>query len=53
MVVNITGSRLKGAFLFAKECDVNVLFTELTLQLILENVLENIVSNSRSCKVKE
>lgn len=49
MVVNITGARVKGAFRFTKKCDVNVLFTELTLQLRLENI----VSNSRSCKVKE
>lgn len=48
MVVNITGARVKGDFRFSKKCDVNVLFTELTLQL-----KQNIVSNSRSCKVKE
>lgn len=49
MVVNIAGARVKGAFRFAKKCDVNVLFTDLTLQLRLQNI----IYNSRSCKVKE
>lgn len=49
MVVNITSFCSKRAFRFAKECDVNELFTMLAHQLIRENI----VSNSRLCKVKE
>lgn len=48
MVVNIMGVSFKGAYRVNKY-DVNVLFTELTLQLRLANV----VSNSRSDKAGE
>lgn len=45
MVVNVTGISFKGAYRANNKFDVNVQFTELTLQLRLAKVVSNNCSN--------